>query len=156
MCKLCNTDRRAYTHSRALKEETLKFIQIAKTYTGEFPCKSCMQNYLKVLDRGATNSIDTYVIRTLLRSYSKGFSATDKNKAKARYYSKVKTPSISLERVEKNISKVTNNDTGTIRYRVEKKIKGKLYVKHFSNTVSARKHRDMLNQKEKDKLCQKV
>ena len=146
MCKLCNTDRKSYVPTRNnLKQESVEFIYIAKEYIGEFPCHACMANYLKMQSRGIHDSVDSCVIKVLLKNYSKGLSAVSISRSNARYYAKLNPQSRTLEHIEENIRKVTNNHTGTTSYKVEKKISGKLYSKQFHSIDKAREYRTILN-----------
>ena len=128
MCKLCNESTSPIVPIRELNlsKPYGKFLEIAHSYTEEYPCQNCIDGFYK---RNRTN-LDTYIIQKLLLKYGntrKSFESIN-IKHTLKKYKKVINPHYPVNskksiRIETNIFKVIilRTDTEYFTYKRDKK-----------------------------------
>ena len=142
MCKMCNIpEREPLSIDRVTLTIMKEFMTIFKDYAGEYPCRRCVDNYSTAY-RQRNGSPDTFILKNMMRSYSRNFTLLERKRAKKVFTEQAE---ITQTTVGRALRKVYNADTGAVSYMVKKAINKKKIAKTFKTLEEAIQYRNILD-----------
>ena len=148
MCKLCMKDDPSVKKKDLFSKFSMEFAIAVKEYTGEYPCRTEIQNARCTIGR-SNISVDKYIMMRLRKIYiiqklkEEKWTLTDGNlpRSKLKLYNFMYAKhNIEQKTISISIRRTTNKITGTIQYRVAK-LKNKK-GKTFTSLEDAIAYRD--------------
>ena len=144
MCRLCNTDNAGVGHKcNSVKGSWQSYFKnVVLEYTGEYPCKKCIEAVGPESQTILYGGIDTYIIDKLFRRHCENLYS--KNNIQAAFKIFYLKPKDKERTIEKCIVKRIHGVSGGTSYIVRRRIKGKRHCKSFPDLSTAREYRDNL------------
>jgi hypothetical protein len=147
MCKLCNSFEPAVTLAtyNTKSSKVLEFLNVAKQYTGEYPCKNCIQKLYQrqSLGRDKTYNVDQFCQNRIQYSYlskqkinfTKSILKMNLETFKATHGTKASYKTDG--QIEQNITVLISLRTGAKSYRFYGTVFGKRIIKICSTLQEA-------------------
>ena len=140
MCRLCNEPNRKPIESRIITQQyIIDFVFTVQQYTGELPCKYCVNTYYLGHKNG--KPLDLYIIDKLKRHHAKQLTKKEKKTA-TRNTTRTLRPKRISKRIERLITEVYDTVTNRKTYRY---MSNKYGSKTFNTLEEARKYRERID-----------